>query len=246
MLKKILNKITGMLGYKLIDKNLVKNQRLLGQNNFLSMSLILNKIFEKVDIKCVIQVGANDGKRFDELTRFIEKDIYKCILIEPIPRYFEELKKTFSDLNNVQFENSVMSENNEISSLYAVKDDCLKYYDEHIKAISSFNLQHLIKHGVKKKHINEVKVSSINFEKLINKYNLKNIDLLYVDAEGYDGKIVLDFFRSSSFSPVIIFEYIHIDTLTFKEVIKSLKERNYYYFTLNENLICFDKNKLFI
>ena len=67
-----------------------------------------------------------------------------------------------------------------------------------------------------------------------------------MDAEGYDGKVILDFFINTNFKPIIIFEYIHIDNLTFKKVLKNLKDKNYLYFTMNENLICFDKNKSFI
>ena len=37
-----------------------------------------------------------------------------------------------------------------------------------------------------------------------------------IDAEGYDGKIVIDFLLYSSLRPLIIFEYIHIDNKIFK------------------------------
>ena len=42
-------------------------------------------------------------------------------------------------------------------------------------------------------HIKKEKVNSISFIKLIKKYSIKNLDLLMIDAEGYDGNIVIDF-----------------------------------------------------
>ena len=37
---------------------------------------------------------------------------------------------------------------------------------------------------------------------LIKKHNIKFLDLLFVDAEGYDGKIVYDFLLNTSFKPL--------------------------------------------
>ena len=37
------------------------------------------------------------------------------------------------------------------------------------------------------------KVNSISFIELIKKYSISNLDLLMIDAEGYDGNIVIDF-----------------------------------------------------
>ena len=73
--------------------------------------------------------------------------------------------------------------------IYKVDTKFLKYYGNHIPAISSFDNKHLIKHGVKSSHIKE-KVRSLTIKKLLEKYNIINLDLLFVDAEGYDGNIV--------------------------------------------------------
>ena len=36
---------------------------------------------------------------------------------------------------------------------------------------------------------------------LLSKYNIKDFDLLYIDAEGYDGKIVTDFLNNKYITP---------------------------------------------
>ena len=67
----------------------------------------------------------------------------------------------------------------------------LYQYDDHVNGISSFDFKHLIKHGVKKKHIIKQKVNSITVNELLLKYKYDNFDLLFVDAEGYgDGHAV--------------------------------------------------------
>ena len=56
------------------------------------------------------------------------------------------------------------------------------------------------------------------------KYNFNDLDLLYIDAEGYDGKIVKDFLKTNKSRPFIIFEYIHVDNDFFDELLKIKKE----------------------
>ena len=79
-----------------------------------------------------------------------------------------------------------------------------------------------------------------------NKYKIENLDLLFIDTEGYDGEIVYDFFLKSSLRPIIIFEYIHIKSDFFEKVIQKLDEKNYNYFEVQENLFCFPNEKKII
>ena len=151
MFFKFIKKIIGIFGFKLVSKNLVKINREISNNNHLSLDIILYSIFETKNITGIIQIGANDGIRFDNINKYIKKYKTKSILVEPIKEYFDQLKKNYNSYNNVFFENLAISVNNQINYLYKVKTNDLNKYDEHIKGISSYSLDHLIKHGVKKK-----------------------------------------------------------------------------------------------
>ena len=89
MNNKILKKILGLYGFKLIEKGLVKNQRLISINSELNINFILQRIFNKFQIENIIQIGANDGKRFDDLRPYIKSKNKFCVLIEPLKKYFE-------------------------------------------------------------------------------------------------------------------------------------------------------------
>ena len=241
MTNKILKKIVGAFDYKLVEKNLIKNNRLIHSKSILNLNLILKKIFDSQKIKCLIQIGANDGSRFDELNIFIKKYKIKSILVEPINEYFEDLKKNYKNFENVYFENSAITVGTKEKEIYAVNNKNLNDYDDHIKGISSFDKNHLIKHGVKSNHILKKKINCISILNLLKKYNISDLDILFIDAEGYDADILIDFFNSSNQEPILIFQYIHIENKIFKDLVNILSKKNYSYFNINENLICLPK-----
>ena len=241
MTNKILKKIVGAFDYKLVEKNLIKNNRLIHSRSILNLNLILKKIFDNQKIKCLIQIGANDGSRFDELNIFIKKYKIKSVLVEPINEYFEDLKRNYKNFENVYFENSAITVGTKKKEIFVVNNKNLDDYDEHIKGISSFDKNHLIKHGVKSNHIFKKKINCISILNLLKKYNISNLDILFIDAEGYDGDILIDFFSSSTQEPILIFEYIHIENKIFKDLVSILTNKKYSYFNINENLICLPK-----
>ena len=76
---------------------------------------------------------------------------------------------------------------------------------------------------------------------LLEKYNITNLDILFIDAEGYDGDILIDFLNNSKHEPILIFEYIHVKNKILQKLINLLSKKKYSYFDINENLICFPK-----
>ena len=181
MRHKLLKKIIGAFGYKLISKNTIKNERILNDFNYLTLPRILEYLTKNGLIKSIIQIGANDGSRFDDLNVFIKKYKIKSILVEPIKENFEELINNYSKIVNfISFENSAISVKGEISFLYKVKSQYLNKYGEHVKAISSFSKNHLINHGVKNLHIEKQMINSISIKELLNKHKIENFDLYVV------------------------------------------------------------------
>ena len=61
------------------------------------ISKFVNEVGKKDDF-FFIQVGANDGVMCDPIRQFIVKHSWGCILVEPVPDYFELLKKKADDL----------------------------------------------------------------------------------------------------------------------------------------------------
>ena len=247
MTHKLLKKLIGNFGYKLIEKNVSKNERLISNKTFLRIEKLLKVMFDEKKINNLIQIGANDGERFDLLNLYIKKYPCKSLLVEPIKEYFNKLRENYKNHNFIIFENSAISVGNDIQKIYKVNTKYLNNYSNHIPGISSFDKGHLIKHGVKNRHIVSVPVTSISMLSLIKKHNFNSLDLLYIDAEGYDGNIVIDFLMTSPLRPIIILEYIHIHKDIFKNLIIILEKEKYTLFALNENLICYPvKDKKFI
>lgn len=243
MSHKFLKKISNIFGYKLIEKKLVKNNQIISAHSTLNLKLLLNNIFKKNKIKNLIQIGANDGVAFDDLNYFIKKFKINSVLVEPIKEIYDKLQNNYKNFSFVKLENSAISDDNTINYLYKVDKKFLIFYGSHIPAISSFDKKHLIKHNVKNSHIKKEKVKSLTIKELLKKYNITNLDLFFVDAEGYDGNIVNDFLDKTNFRSIIIFEYIHIDDKIFKSLIKKLLTKKYLYFSLSECIIAFPKEK---
>ena len=241
---KFLKKIAGIFGFKLIEKNLIKNERLLSNYSFLNIEKFMDKIFSSNQINFVIQIGSNDGQRFDNLNYFIKKFQPKAIFVEPILSNFNELIKNYSNQKNLIFENLAISVNNEINKLFKVKDSKLHLYDDHVIGITSFNINHLIKHGIKKKHIELENVESISILDLLKKHSVNDFDLLTIDTEGYDANIVNDFLSNSKIRPIIIFEYIHCENNQLAKSLELLEARKYSIIKIEENIFCCPDEKL--
>jgi len=152
-LKKLISKIIGWYGFKLLSKNHIKNLRIISKNTQLNTINILDKIFSKIKINSLIQIGANDGIRFDNLNSFIRKYKIKSILVEPVTKYFLSLKSNYQELDFVNIENYAISVDEKRNYIYVVGEKFLNKYSDHIPGINSFDKNHLISHGVKKKNI---------------------------------------------------------------------------------------------
>ena len=106
MKNKLLKKICGIFGYRLLDKKTFKNNRIIAQNSSLKIKKLLEFYFSKNKINNIVQIGANDGLSFDELNYFIKKYKTKSLLVEPILENFKKLKQNYIDNEFVTFENS--------------------------------------------------------------------------------------------------------------------------------------------
>ena len=243
MNNKILKKIVGIFGYKIIEKNFIKNQSILFEKSNLTVENILDYLLKGKYIKSIVQIGANDGISYEHINYFIRKYKIKSLLVEPIKNNFQLLVKNYKNLNYVNLENCAVSTNNEINYLYKVDEKYLKKYDPSVRAIPSFDYKHLIKHGVKKKHIIKEMINQISFLDLFKKHGVNSFDLLYIDTEGYDCHLVNNFLDKIKIRPIIIFEWIHAPNLNLISCLNTLIDNSYFLLPVKHDLICIPKEK---
>ena len=173
----------------------------------------------------VIQVGANDGINNDPVHKYIKRDKWSGILIEPQKYVFEKyLKKVYSKHKNIETLCSAIGEEDGSQILYKI-GWCNMRWATGLSSFQRESLQKaydsgLVKNAAKKfdltlpsntsQYIVEETVSVISPAILISKYKVFDIDLLQIDVEGYDYEVIKMFDLTSTKPKNIVYENIHL------------------------------------
>ena len=165
-----------------------------------------------------IQVGAGDGLRCDPIREFIVRDNWTGVMIEPLPRVFALLKANYAHLSrrrDLVFENAAISSTTSTLSFYTVADRLLSRLgiDDQLDLLqkSSVHRRHIEQFLPNPADVEQVSVPCTSIASIIYKhFQARPIDLLSIDAEGYESVIL----RSVDFAkfPIkaIFFESLHL------------------------------------
>ena len=235
MIKNLIKNFLKKKGY--INKWSLPNSK----NKFDSLYILLFAL-QKKNYK-IIQIGANDGVSGDPVNHFI-MDYHNSISyigLEPQTIPFEKLKKNYKEFNNFYFIKECIGEKGVNKFYYLNKeyqDLCKKNNWTFSDGVHSLLEDHISARLLKKNlnpkdYIDSYEVSILPLKESIEKniqdlsVNFKDIDLLQIDAEGYDDKVIynssLDFFKPK----YINFEYKNLDKNSLENLIKFLKENSY-------------------
>ncbi len=214
--KGILKKAIGLSGYTVTKSSIKLSPQRLRQ---ITAEHFFDFYFSTINPEAFffIQLGANDGKTRDRMSTYISKYSLHGLLVEPQTEVFDKLKENYIDQPQLQFVNAAISDTNGAQTFFRVKRNLINdrnYFET--TAISSLERE-IIKKSVKKRiphiiekisdnlddYIEEVEVPTLTLSSLLKKNNIKKVDLLFTDCDGYDGKIIksIDF---SIFRPNVI------------------------------------------
>lgn len=233
MLKEFLKLLAAKTGHK-ISKQLpffLKNNESLVQ---ISFEHVLSELITSLGNCQFIQVGANDGTVNDPLRKFIIKNYLKGVMIEPQPKIFGKLKSNYEklDLDGIFLENIAIDHDCGFRNLYTVKNPS-NPEDLWAHAAASFHRTHIEKMlsqgslNASGGCIEKVAVRCENFEYILDKYKISKLDLLQIDAEGYDFEL-LKIFPFSKVTPRIIhFEHLHLNETDRDASLKFLHNLGY-------------------
>lgn len=218
--------------------------------NFVFLDNILNKLLARKGEIYFIQIGGNDGVNYDPLYDFVtwNKNKINGFILEPVLDYFNELQKNYKNFPSIKTLNLAIHNTEENMIIHRVNPNDASVLPKYSKGIASFSKEHHINCKIDSKHIIEEKVACISLENLIKSKNIKNIDLLQIDTEGYDAEIILNLNFKELKPSIINFEYYIPNTMskeTFNQILKLLNDNDYEIWQEVNDITAYQRN-LFI
>ena len=171
-----------------------------------------------------LQIGANKG--YDDFTDTIKDElIEKLILVEPFNEHNESLNNCYSHIEKKYIENVIVTNNpdNHTETIFFHEDDTTH---SNKFELASLNKYHSLKirENYNESGIKERKLPSITINQLLYKYNVKILDLLFIDTEGFDDELIKSIDLINFKIKKIYYENLHINS---DELRIFLESKNY-------------------
>lgn len=133
-----------------------------------------------------IQVGANDGVRFDGLYQKITAIDASGIVIEPLPRYFKRLVANYEDYPGVRPLNVALHPTLDRVEIFHVDPTKVGSLPPWTHGIGSVDHDHHRRSGTPGACMTSTIVDAMPFTAVLDKFDVRRIDLLQIDTEGFD------------------------------------------------------------
>jgi FkbM family methyltransferase len=190
----------------------------------------------------VIQIGANDGINNDPIHKFIKRDHWQGVLLEPQKFVFEKyLKPLYRKTKGITVMNAALDTLDGSKPIYKIAVSNSRW----ATGLTSFNrkiLEEAVRSGYierqtkkegcplpenKDDYIAEESVECICTETLLKKAGIEKTDWLQIDTEGFDFEIIKMFNIGTTNPTVIVYENLHLSSDQREECINHLKTNHY-------------------
>jgi len=175
----------------------------------------------------LVQIGACDGTAGDPISQFVRRGVMRAVLVEPVEAHFCELEKTYAGVAGVSLVQAAIAHEDGVATMYRARKAGRWETDEWVGQVTSFDPQHLTKHGVKPDEIEAIDVPAISLDSLLKQFEIEQLDFLQVDAEGFDAEVVKMALALPQTPSVINFERVHLTVADLKEVFGMLQSHGY-------------------
>lgn len=192
-----------------------------------SIAMMIDEFSKKKKKVKFIQIGANDGFYHDPLYKFIKRDAWEGVLLEPQPYVFETfLKPLHKNTPGVHLVNAALDYKDGERKIYTVAFSKSRWatglatLDKSVleKVVASGHIERLAKRYGEElpktvnEYISDEPIACISVDTLLSKYSVKPFDWLQIDAEGYDYEIIKMFNIEKTQPSVIVYENSHLST----------------------------------
>lgn len=200
-----------------------------------------------------LQIGGNDGFSNDPIHKFIKRDAWQGVILEPLPDVFKEFLQPVYHLDQgVQTINAALGEDDGAATIYRIGFSKARWatglttFQKEV-LVEAFRTGHVSrkakKQGLKQvptaeDGIVEEQIEVLSFNTLFNRYKLADTDLLQIDTEGFDFEIVklIDFELMKP--KVLIYEHVHLSGFDKGACAHYLADKGYKLREFGVNTLC--------
>jgi FkbM family methyltransferase len=176
-----------------------------------------------------MQIGAFDGEGDDDLRQLVVRHKLRGVLVEPQPAAFAQLQHAYRDQPQVVLLQAAIAEQEGMRELYCQRGKA--------SMAASFEREHLRRHGIVDDEIVAEHVTCHTVASALAAAQLDHVDLVQIDAEGYDWPII----RSIDFSlirPAILrFEYRNLSHREADDCLEFLHSHGYRFFVEPRDIV---------
>lgn len=209
------------------------------ENNINLLKLLVKQLPQNNSQPIIVQIGANDGITSDPVYPIIKNGNWSGVLVEPIPSLYQELKQTYKDVPSLKLENCAIALADGTVTMYQVIPN--ESLPEYVKILPSFDLNIILKNKPLipniEKFIESIEVRAISFKSLLEKYSIQHINLLQIDAEGFDYEIMKMAFQVPLLPDIINFEYTHFSPQEIEKCGNILADKGYSYLKVGRDIV---------
>jgi len=177
-----------------------------------------------------VQVGAFDGRHNDPLHDLVVRHRWRGLLVEPQREAFHDLVQTYADQPQLVLRNVAVAERSGSRELFKIARhrEGLPYW---AAQLASFQRETLLAHRDVIPDIEELIeieiVECTTFEDVLAPLAPERIDLLQIDAEGFDDELVRLFHATGRTAEILCFEHKHLGRRRHDACCADLVERGY-------------------
>jgi FkbM family methyltransferase len=186
-----------------------------------------------------VVIGAMDGVSFDEFHSHVRNYRWSGLLVEPIPEQFRRLISNYAAIGcspDNRYENSAIAEHDGVIQMLTIRQEAVDSGKVH-ECFGGMSAIYPPRNGLASESDAEtvrrygelIEVPCVTLQTLLERYRVETFDILCIDAEGWDFKILrqLDFPR---WRPKLIrIEYINLSDDE-KSAVTGLLDRHQYYY----------------
>lgn len=170
----------------------------------------------------IVQIGTN--KAYDNMSsivyKYLPEDICKLIMVEPFSSHNLSIKECYKKYaNKLYIENIIITPDIKHKTTEHIWYHELDATHGNAYELASLNKEHAshIRSNYYTKDMKSLEIECLTINELFEKYGLYNIDILYIDTEGFDDKLIYSINFNKFLIKQIFYENLHIDANKLRE-----------------------------